>query len=97
MGDTAANLTPDKHAAAERASVEAPCRAHLRAVLDTLRPAHLVGVGASAAAKLAEITTPADTWRITQILHPSPASPAANKDWAGEATRGLVAAGVWPG
>jgi single-strand selective monofunctional uracil DNA glycosylase len=97
MGDTGANLTPDKLSAAERASVEAPCRAHLRAVLDTLRPAHLVGVGANAAAKLAEITTPADTWRITQILHPSPASPAANKDWAGEATRGLVAAGVWPG
>jgi single-strand selective monofunctional uracil DNA glycosylase len=97
MGETGANLTPDKLSAAERASVEAPCRAHLRAVLDTLRPAHLVGVGAYAAAKLAEITTPADTWRITQILHPSPASPAANKDWAGEATRGLVAAGVWPG
>lgn len=97
MGESGANLTPDKLSAAERAATEAPCRVHLRAVLDTLRPAHLVGVGAYAAQKFAEVTTPADTWRVTQILHPSPASPAANKDWAGEASRALVRAGVWPG
>jgi single-strand selective monofunctional uracil DNA glycosylase len=96
MGESGANLTPDKLSAAERASVEAPCRAHLRAVLDTLRPAHLVGVGGYAAQKLADISTPADTWKITQILHPSPASPAANKDWSGDVTRTLVAARIWP-
>jgi single-strand selective monofunctional uracil DNA glycosylase len=95
MGASGANLTPDKLSAAERAAVEAPCRAHLRAVLETLRPAHLVGVGGYAAQKLAEVSTPADPWRITQILHPSPASPAANKDWAGDVTRTLVGAGVW--
>ncbi len=96
MGPTGANLTPDKLTAAERAAVEAPCRAHLRAVLDTLRPAHLVGVGAYATQKFADLTTPADTWKITQILHPSPASPAANKGWPAEPIRTLEAAGVWP-
>lgn len=95
MGPTGANLTPDKLTAAERDAVETPCRAHLRAVLDTLRPAHVVGVGAYAAQKFAEITTPADGWKITQILHPSPASPAANKDWSGDVTRTMVAAGIW--
>ncbi|MBT5927406.1 MAG: single-stranded DNA-binding protein, partial [Verrucomicrobia bacterium] len=30
-----------------------------------------------------------------EILHPSPASPAANKDWKGKATKKLVEAGVW--
>ena len=95
MGLTGANITPDKLTAAERAAVDAPCRAHLRAVLDTLRPSHLVGVGAYAAQKFAEITTPADTWKITQILHPSPASPAANKDWSGTVTRTMEASGIW--
>ncbi len=96
MSESGANLTPDKLSAAERAAVVAPCRAHLRAVLETLRPTHLVGVGAYAAQKFAEISTPADTWKITQILHPSPASPAANKDWSGDVTRSLVAANIWP-
>lgn len=95
MGETGANLTPDKLTSAERAAVEAPCRAHLRAVLDTLRPDHLVGVGGYAAKKFEEITTPADTWKITQILHPSPASPAANKGWPAEPIRTLVDAGIW--
>lgn len=96
MGPTGANVTPDQLSAGERAAVEAPCRAHLRAVLELLRPVHLVGVGAYAAQKFAELTTPGDRWQITQILHPSPASPAANKDWAGDVTRTLEAAGVWP-
>jgi single-strand selective monofunctional uracil DNA glycosylase len=95
MSESGANLTPDKLSADDRAAAEAPSRAHLRAVLDTLRPAHLVGVGAYAAQKFAEISTPSDTWTITQILHPSPASPLANKDWSGEAARALVRAGIW--
>lgn len=95
MGESGANLTPDKLSAAERDAVEAPCRAHLRAVLDTLRPEHLVGVGGYAAKKFVEVTTPADTWKITQMLHPSPASPAANKGWPHEPIRTLVEAGVW--
>jgi single-strand selective monofunctional uracil DNA glycosylase len=32
---------------------------------------------------------------IVRILHPSPASPAANRGWADKATRQLQAAGVW--
>jgi len=32
---------------------------------------------------------------VGAILHPSPASPAANRDWAGTATRQLVELGVW--
>jgi single-strand selective monofunctional uracil DNA glycosylase len=35
--------------------------------------------------------------RIGRILHPSPASPAANRDWAAVATRQLVELGVWKG
>ena len=95
MSESGANLTPDKLASAEREAVEAPCRAHLRAVLDVLRPEHLVGVGGYAAKKFAEVTTSSDRWQITQILHPSPASPAANKGWPAEPVRTLEAAGIW--
>jgi single-strand selective monofunctional uracil DNA glycosylase len=33
--------------------------------------------------------------RIGKILHPSPASPAANKDWAKQATEQLKSFGIW--
>jgi hypothetical protein len=33
--------------------------------------------------------------KLGRILHPSPASPAANRDWKGLATRQLVELGVW--
>ena len=33
--------------------------------------------------------------KIGRILHPSPASPAANKDWARKATDELKALGIW--
>jgi single-strand selective monofunctional uracil DNA glycosylase len=34
--------------------------------------------------------------RVGQMLHPSPASPKANRgDWAQTATRELLALGVW--
>jgi single-strand selective monofunctional uracil DNA glycosylase len=35
--------------------------------------------------------------QIVQLPHPSPANPAANRDWAGAATRVLIEAGVWQG
>ena len=34
--------------------------------------------------------------RIAQILHPSPASPAANRDWPAAVDRKLDALGVLP-
>jgi len=33
--------------------------------------------------------------QLGRILHPSPASPAANRDWAGTVTRQLESLGVW--
>jgi single-strand selective monofunctional uracil DNA glycosylase len=32
---------------------------------------------------------------VVRILHPSPASPAANRGWSAAATEQLIAAGVW--
>ena len=33
--------------------------------------------------------------KIGRILHPSPASPAANKDWARKTANELKALGIW--
>jgi single-strand selective monofunctional uracil DNA glycosylase len=36
-----------------------------------------------------------ESLRIETILHPSPASPAANRGWAKAAERQLIELGVW--
>jgi len=38
---------------------------------------------------------PESAIKIGRILHPSPASPAANRDWPGAARRQLLEQGVW--
>lgn len=97
MSETGANLTPDKLSSAEMAPVEAACQAHLAEVIRILKPSFLVGVGAFAEARLiraAEAIGYKDAV-IGKVLHPSPASPAANRGWAEAATKQLEALGVW--
>ena len=92
------NRTPDKLPAAERTPLLALCDRHLLAVVEYLRPRWLVGIGAFAmrAAERAVRPLPAgERPRCVQILHPSPASPAANRGWAPAATASLVDAGTW--
>ncbi|HEX2100986.1 MAG TPA: single-stranded DNA-binding protein, partial [Candidatus Synoicihabitans sp.] len=95
MSESGANLTPDKLPAREQAAVNALCEANLAEALRVLQPEVAVGIGAFAAARLSAVTTSNDPWRVTQILHPSPASPAANKDWPGVVTRTLTTHGIW--
>jgi len=96
MGESGANLTPDKLSAADMQPVEQACLAHLGEVIGILRPSFLIGVGGFAEERLrraAEISgSPAI---IGRILHPSPASPAANRGWAEAASRQLAELGVW--
>jgi len=96
MEDTGRNRTPDKLAPEEQAELEAACDASLAACVGALDPEWLVGVGgyAEAALRRAAVSTGSGA-RIGKILHPSPASPAANRGWAEAATRQMEAAGVW--
>ncbi len=97
MRETGANLTPDKLPAAEMAPVEAACDAHLRTFIRILEPEFLIGVGGFAEARLRKAAEALGLEvRVGRILHPSPASPAANRGWAPAAIRQLVALGVWP-
>lgn len=96
MKESGANLTPDKLPAAEMVPVEAACDVHLREVLAVLDPDFLVGIGGFAEVRL---RLAADVLglgaKVVRILHPSPASPAANRGWAEVAMRQLVGEGVW--
>jgi single-strand selective monofunctional uracil DNA glycosylase len=95
LSASGSNVTPDKLAKAERAALTEICDAHLRRALEILQPEWLVGVGAFARAR-GEIAAVGTTIRVGQILHPSPASPKANRsDWAKTATAELIALGVW--
>jgi single-strand selective monofunctional uracil DNA glycosylase len=88
------NRTPDKLGLGERARLYQVCDAHLRAVFDIFRPKWIIGIGAFAA-RQAGMVAEGSPLQIGRILHPSPASPAANRDWAGQAAAQLQALGVW--
>lgn len=98
MGASGANLTPDKLPSGEMAPVEDACLAHLTDMIRVLRPEFLVGVGGFAEVRLARAAEAAGSKaKVGRILHPSPASPAANRGWAAAATRQLVELGAWDG
>jgi single-strand selective monofunctional uracil DNA glycosylase len=88
------NLTPDKLPAAETAALFRACDTHLRAVVEALQPEWILGVGDFAERRARE-ALPGVAARFGRILHPSPASPAANRGWAAAATRQLEEQGVW--
>lgn len=97
MSSTGANLTPDKLPAAEMAAVEQACLIHLQEVIELLKPSWLIGVGSFAEERLRRAAAAGgSTARIGRILHPSPASPAANRGWAEAAGKQLAVLGVWP-
>lgn len=93
MEDSGKNRTPDKLPAAEREPLIAACSEALRKTIDALQPKLVIGVGAWAEARAKEVLADADL-PIGRILHPSPASPLANKDWPGQARKQLEALGV---
>jgi single-strand selective monofunctional uracil DNA glycosylase len=94
MAASGANLTPDKLPAAETAPLFTACDTHLRAVARAMEPEWFIGVGDFAEKRLRQVFE-GERFKIGKVLHPSPASPAANRDWAGSATKQLVALGVW--
>lgn len=96
MKDTGANLTPDKIRATEITAVDAACQKYLRLVIELLEPEWLIGVGTYAETQLGIARSVLGIRAKTgRILHPSPASPAANRGWAEAAERQLRELKVW--
>ena len=94
MEESGRNRTPDKLTASEKKPLEEACDQHLREIFDILDPEWLIGVGAFAE-KRATIALSGLGIKIGKVLHPSPASPAANRGWAEAATRQLIEQRIW--
>ena len=94
LAESGANLTPDKLPKAESEPLLIICDEHLLRVVEILKPEWLIGVGGFAV-KRAEFVAEKLPVRIGQILHPSPASPAANRGWSEAATKQLIDYKIW--
>ncbi|MBN2357913.1 MAG: single-stranded DNA-binding protein [Deltaproteobacteria bacterium] len=87
------NRTPDRLASDERAALYAVCDRHLRRVVDALRPEWVIGIGRFAEQRARAALDGVEV-EIAGVLHPSPASPAANRGWADTVRRQLAALGL---
>jgi single-strand selective monofunctional uracil DNA glycosylase len=92
MEESSRNLTPDKLPAAEREALFEACDLALERTIDELQAEWVIGVGAFAKNR-AELLEKADL-KVGTVLHPSPASPIANRGWAQAAEKQLKGLGV---
>lgn len=76
------NVVPEKLTKAERDALFGPCDAALDALVTAMRPEVVIGVGKFAWQRASEVL--GNSVATDRILHPSPASPLANKDWPGQ-------------
>lgn len=99
MEESGRNLTPDKLPQPYRGELQRLCDRALTDVIRVLQPVALVGVGIYArkalerAAATVYENTPSPA--TLSILHPSPASPAANAGWSTKVLEQLRAANLW--
>lgn len=94
MEETGRNRTPDKLSKEETNALYEACDVYLREIVDVLKPEWVIGVGAFAENRI-KIALEGRGVKIGKILHPSPASPAANRGWAELATKQMVELGIW--
>lgn len=92
LEDSGRNRTPDKLPAEERDALYAVCDKALVRAVEYFQPRLVIGVGKFAQDRAAR-ALPGGT-AIGTILHPSPASPIANRGWAPQAEKQLSALGV---
>jgi single-strand selective monofunctional uracil DNA glycosylase len=88
-----ANVTPDKLPSAEQRAVSGACDEALREVVRLLQPRIVIGVGGFAERR-ARAALAGEKVGVGTILHPSPASPLANRGWAETIERQLQSLGI---
>ncbi|MCA9707751.1 MAG: single-stranded DNA-binding protein [Myxococcales bacterium] len=92
LEESGRNRTPDKLPRAEREPLFQACDRALRETVDALAPSIVVGVGAFARDRARQVL--GDAVPVGMMLHPSPASPLANRGWQARAEAELAALGV---
>ena len=93
MEEGGRNRIPEKLPRAEREPLFAICDQALRRTVETVQPRWVLGVGKFAEKRATTVLAGLDL-RISSILHPSPASPAANRGWAPQVEAQLAALGI---
>lgn len=83
------NLTPVALDASESRALDAVCDHALDPVIDALEPIAIVGIGRYAEQRVRSVVAGRAT--VGHLPHPSPASPAANRDWTALAEHALEA------
>ena len=94
MEESGRNRTPDKLSASEREALFAVCDKALSQVINLFNPSHIVGIGRFATARVSQLLGQTQQRQLTNALHPSPANPMANRDWAEQFNKALRIAGV---
>jgi single-strand selective monofunctional uracil DNA glycosylase len=101
LEESGRNFTPDKLPAALLARLYAACDRHLATALRVLAPQWAIGIGGFAEKRIRAVLESelvdgalARSIRAGCILHPSPASPIANRGWAEAAEKQLTELGV---
>ncbi|MGB0154151.1 MAG: uracil-DNA glycosylase family protein [Verrucomicrobiales bacterium] len=96
MEESGRNRTPDKLPAGEMAMVSEACDAYVAKHLELMQPEFAIGVGAFAENCLKRVAGSMGVEPfIGKVLHPSPASPAANRGWAEAAEKQLREQRIW--
>jgi single-strand selective monofunctional uracil DNA glycosylase len=93
MEESGRNRIPEKLPASERAPLFKACDEALVATVEFLKPEWVLGVGGFAE-KQARKVLDRRGLKFGKILHPSPASPAANRGWAPAAEKQLTDLGL---
>ena len=93
LEETGRNRTPDKLPAPERGPLYEACNHALVRIVDYLQPKLVLGVGRFGEQRARKVLRREDL-RIGHILHPSPASPAANRGWTEQVEKQLAELGV---
>ena len=94
MAESGANVTPDKLPVREREALFAACDRALAATVALYQPRIALGVGQFAESRLRAVLGPDSPVQVGRVPHPSPASPAANRDWAGQMDAAWRSAGL---
>ncbi len=93
MEESGRNVVPEKLKKAEREPLFEACDEALRATVELLAPTHVIGIGKFGEARARQALA-GQALSFGSILHPSPASPAANRGWSEQAEAQLVALGL---
>jgi len=93
MAESGRNLTPDRLPVGDRLALFEACDVALRVTVDLLRPSWVVGIGRFAEQRARAALQGLDL-QVGRALHPSPASPAANRGWVKQFEGDLQGLGI---